>query len=434
MNRALLASVVDALRFSSDQEARNAERHPSDFAVSTWTRQIGVLDRTGLTLPLYARLLSNDDCGRFPAEAIAAMEQRRIDNAARMKGMLQMFSAAASALREAEVQFVCVKGFSLFPEYHDEPWQRHQVDCDLLVAPCDALRSQATLERIGYRLAAIARDGERRLRIPVSRPLGRDAYLYAPQEGSAIELHSTFWEAGAEDFPLSSPGDAFEQAEPHELNGVSFLRLSRPHQFLYQLLHVFRHFMGSWARLLWLYEIANYINRYRVEDAHWLKVHALIAEDPRLQEACALVLLTAKDLFACPISSALESVCSLPARSPVRLWIDRYARGWLFADMPGNKLNLLLQRHFFSDRRVWRRYLTARLAPWHGRPTLCEGLEPLAAKGIAFRSANLRFRASRVWHHLRTGAGFAFASAAWEMDLRANRKGLTPSAMNRGAS
>jgi hypothetical protein len=434
MNDALLASVVHALRFSSNEAARGAERHPSDFTKSAWTRQFGVLDRTGLTLPFYARLLANGGCGGFPVQVIAALEQRRIDNGARMQGMLQRFATAALALQYAGVRFVCLKGFSLFPEYHDEPWQRHQVDFDLLIAPHDGPRCQAALERIGYRLAAIARDGERRLRIPVSRSLGRDAYLYAPQEGGAIELHSTFWEAGAEDFPLRCPEDAFEQAEPHQLNGVSFLRLSRPHQFLYQVLHVFRHFMGSWARLLWLYEISSYLYRYREDNPLWRKVHALIAEDPRLREASALVLLAAKDLFVCPIPAALESVCSLPARSPVRLWIDRYARRWLSADMPGNKLNLLLHRHFISDRRAWRRYLTARLAPWRERPRLCEGLEPLAAKSIAFRAANLRFQAGRALHHLRTGAGFALASPGWEIHLRSKNRGLAPNAMNRGAS
>ena len=164
-----------------------------------------------------------------------------------MSSMLLTFGQAVEALRQAGVRFVCVKGFSLIPEYLTELWQRHQIDFDLLVAPDDALRAQQALEKLGYRLTAI--DGaERRLRIPVSRPLALDAYLYNPQEGGAIELHSGFWEAGAEAHPLRCPSDAFEQAEMHTVGSVSFLRLARRHAFLYQVLHVFRHFLGLWAR------------------------------------------------------------------------------------------------------------------------------------------------------------------------------------------
>ena len=439
MNARLVSSVVHALRFPSGGGGASGrtdgrERHPCDFSQREWERSIGILDRSGLTLPYYARLLAAGDCGRLPLQTIAALERRRSDNQVRMRRMLKTFGEAVRALQQAGINFVCVKGFSLFPEFVSEPWQRHQIDFDLLTAAGQGLRAQAALEQLGYKLTAVAGDGERRLRIPVKQAISHEAYLYSPQDGGAIELHSRFWEAGGEEFPLTCPEDAFEQAERHMLDSVSFPRLSQPHAFLYQLLHAFRHFMGSWARPLWLYEIASYIDRHYANVELWRRVATLLSADARLAEATSLVLLTAKELFACPIPSALENVCALADDDPIRLWVHLYARRWILADMPGNKLNLLLQRRYFSDGRIWRRYLAGRLAPRRARPVLCEGIDTRVARSLKYRAANLRYQLSRVWHHLRTGAGFAAASVAWRIQLHLNQSACAPNDMSQGES
>ncbi|MGA7829456.1 MAG: nucleotidyltransferase family protein [Terracidiphilus sp.] len=438
MSREFLSSVIDALRFTADKSADHTDNDCESRALSSyssyeWSRQIGILDRVGLTLPLYARLLGDRNCVGIPAPAIATLEQRRRDNALRMNGMLITFGHAVKALQNAGVRSVCVKGFSLIPDYLTELWQRHQIDFDLLVAPQDAHRAQQALEELGYRLTAIDRS-ERRLRIPASRPLTRHAYLYNLQEGAAIELHSEFWDAEGEAHPMRCPLDTFEQAEMHTVGSVSFLRLARHHAFLYQVLHVFRHFLGSWARLLWLYEIAAFMHRHQNDDALWQKVRELLCADVHLTEAAALVLLCAQNLFICRLPPALENVCALPADSPVRLWIDRYARRWLLTDMPGNKLNLLLHRHFISDDRAWRRHLAKRLVPVGNRPMLCEGIDQKAAKSLKYKTANLRFQAARIWHHLGTGAEFTFASIAWEMHLRSDHSACSPNKLRRGES
>ncbi len=425
MSGAFLSSVVRALRIPGGASTlaprtASAKRHLSGFSHLEWMKHLGMLDRTGLTLPLYARLLASGEWSRLPLATIKTLERRRIDNANRMQGMLEAFGKAVLALQQAGVPFLCVKGFSLFPEFLEEPWQRHQIDFDLMVMPENTQRAQAALEQLGYTLTGVSSDSERRLRIPVAQVLSNDAYLYQPQQGATIELHSRFWETGAEGFPLICPEDAFEQAEMHTLGSVSFLCLSVHHAFLYQVLHVFRHFLGTWARPLWLYEIASFIDRHRGDDALWQRIRMLLLEDPNVAKAAALVLLTTNQLFACSIPPALESVCTLPDNSPIQFWIRHYARRWILTDMPGNKLNLLLQRHFFSDRRRWPLYLAGRLIPMRARPVLCEGIDLEIAKGPHYRLANLWFQASRVWHHIRTDAGFAFANVSWGMRKRSN--------------
>jgi hypothetical protein len=335
-----------------------------------------------------------------------------------MEGMLETFACAVHAFDRAGVRAVCVKGFSLFPEYLEEPWQRHQIDFDFLIAPADAESAQAALESLGYSLAAVSRDGERRLRVPVKSVLGRDAYVYAPQQTAAIELHERFWETHDVGPSFHCAADAIDRAEMCVLGPVRFLRLARAHRFLYQLLHIFRHFLGSWARPLWLYEIAGYLNRHFGDDAHWADVRSLICADPRITDACALVLLMAEELFACPVPPALQDLRTLHDRSPVALWVRRYAHAWLLADMPGNKLNLLLHRHFAAANSRGRVSLIVRLAPFGQRPVLSEGLDPVVANSFAYRMANLRYQASRTWYHVRSGAGLAVASIPWAVSTR----------------
>ena len=85
MSNALVSSVVNALNFHSGEpgaaiHAGSRDRHPCEFSPREWDRSIGVLDRSGLTLPFYARMLAAGDSGRFLAHTVAALEQRRSDN------------------------------------------------------------------------------------------------------------------------------------------------------------------------------------------------------------------------------------------------------------------------------------------------------------------------------------------------------------------
>ena len=439
MNIALLSSVANALRFDSGKsgattQASRAERHPCMFSHREWVKHLGVLDRCGLTLPFYARILATNECARFPQQTIAALEQRRSDNANRMQTMVQTFSLATQALQNAGVKVICVKGFSLVPDYVEQPWQRHQIDFDFLIAPQDGLRTQSALEGIGYKLTAVAADGERRMRIPVTRAPSHNDYVYGPQEGAAIELHSSFWEADSEQSPLACPDNVFEQAELHAIGPVSFLRLSQPHAFLYQVYHFYRHFRGSWARPLWPYEIASYIDRHYSDDLLWQNVATILSADARTAEAAALVLLTATELFASPIPPALQIFCSQHSDDPIGLWVRHYARRWLLTDMPGNKLNLLLRRQCFSNPQAWRGYLIGRLVPRGKRPVLCEGIEPSVARSLNYRMANMRFQAARALYHLRTGAVLWVANIAWSKRLRASQDHCSPNALRRSES
>jgi hypothetical protein len=425
MRNSFFSSIVGFLGLGHRAISASAGEHKRTYRTEAysdgeWDRQLPMLDRAGLSLPLYAGLLRSGECARIPRRIVAALERRRRDNAERMRGMLESFGEAARALMEAEVCFACVKGFSLIPEFAEEPWQRHQVDFDFLVDAQHVSRAQSALEKLGYRLAGVS-GSEYRLRIPPKRALGHDAYLYAPQEAPAAELHSRFWEPDTSGFDIPYSSDIHAHVELACVDGVVFPRLSRPHVFLYQLLHVFRHFMGSWARPLWVYEIAAYLSKFRDDERLWDEVRSLIMVDRRMRDACALVLLMAQEIFGCPLPAAMDEICASHRATPIGIWVRSYARRWLCADMPGNKLSLLLHPYFMGRGSAWRSYVLRRLAPRAGRPQLCEGIDSAVAKSLQYRIANARFRAGRLSYHLRAAAGYAIASVGWRLRLRPDR-------------
>ena len=435
MSCALLSSAVDALRVNREEPACTLASRPlQSFTAAEWLRGLRVLDRTGITLPLYGRMRETEERVSLPLPVLNALELRLRDNQRRMESMLETFGQAVDALQAARIPFLCLKGFSLFPEYYARLWQRHQVDFDFLIAPCDAARAQAVLEALGYGLMRTAGNRELRFRTPVRQHLGRDAYMYQLQQGSAIELHTSFWDPGSFNLPLCCTEDVFERAETHVVVGVGFPRLSQAHAFLYQMLHVFRHFLGSWARPLWLYEIASFVQRHRDRDELWREVRDLVAVDVHLIDAAALVLLTTNTLFGSAIPVQLADLCVRPDQAPIRLWVERYARGWVVTDMPGNKLNLMLHRHFIADRDEWRRYLRSRLLPVRGKAALCEGLDSCVVRSWRYKLANLRYRGQRAVHHVNTGVAFVFESIAWKAALSSRSGNMASGALTRRTS
>ena len=81
-----------------------------------------------------------------------------------------------------------------------------------------------------------------------------------------------------------------DAAEIHEICGVEFTRLRPAYHFVYLLLHIFRHLLGSWTRLLSLYEVATFIRKRKSEEDVWADAAQIIEKDKVLASACALVL------------------------------------------------------------------------------------------------------------------------------------------------
>ena len=384
-----------------------------DIDRDIWERNLRWLDRSGLALPLAARFEVLRPGPRVPMEVRLALHSRLLDNQNRMERMLKFLHEATHALNVAGVRSCCVKGFSLIPDCFDGIRERHQVDLDFLIAPVDLRAAQTAIESLGYRVQHASTSGEVRLIKPWKKHIRIHGYLYQLPEPPAIELHSRFWEVGDDEIELP-PISIFPGAtEPHEVSGVEFSRLRPAYQFLYLLLHIFRHLLGSWTRLLSLYEVATFIRKRQDCKELWDKVARLIGKDESLSSVCALILGLVDSAFPQELPLTLHKLRSENLSQDSALWLDRCATAWLLANPPGNKLNLLVQKQFWADRDIWRQYLLRRLLPIRAPHRLSdEALEP-ARRTLAYRAEAFLYQVSRAWYHVRSDFTYLIALMRW---------------------
>jgi hypothetical protein len=110
---------------------------------------------------------------------------------------------------------------------------------------------------------------------------------------------------------------------------VPFHALPDEQAFLLQSLHAFYHILGNgWLRLSWFYEIAFFLKTRGGDRQLWCELARELAEAPRLREMVAVVSELTALLFRVPIPSQIRS-WQAGIRSPVRVWIDNYARKWI---------------------------------------------------------------------------------------------------------
>jgi hypothetical protein len=388
-----------------------------DIDGSVWDENLRWLDRSGLALPLasllHAQTAGTENYRGIPLPVQQALRQRLTDNAERMRVMLGQFGEACSALAASGTRYGCVKGFSLFPECFADIRERHQVDIDFLIDPRDAKKAQRAIESLGYRTQYSSDSGEMRFTQPWNRHMGVNAYLYQIPGPPAIEVHTRAWESedGIVDFP-SLPG-FLDAVEPHQVDGVEFSRLLPAYQFVYLLLHIFRHLLGSWSRLLSLYEVFLFIKSRRQDSAFWAQVSGILSADRNLAAAAALVLALVERFFPTELSPSVIQLGSATLSPQSQVWVENYAQEWLFADPPGTKLSLLLQRQFFPDRQTWRRYLLRRLIPARKAHALSDEAGTKMKRSFSYSAENLGYQVSRIWYHVASDFRYLTARLQW---------------------
>ena len=384
-----------------------------DAREAEWMRNLRWLDRSGLALPLAARFEALRPGAQVPCAVRTALRSRLADNQKRMERMLEFFQEAVRALDSSQVRYCCVKGFSLIPDCFDTIRERHQIDLDLLISPQDLGRAQRAFEQLGYSAQRADNSGEVRLVRPWKRHLGVHAYLYQMPQPPPVELHTQVWEGGDEQIPLPSLSGFLGAAETHEVCGVEFTRLRPAHHFVYLLLHIFRHFLGSWTRLLSVYEVATFIRTRGSEDDVWSEAGQIMEQDKVLASACALVLGLVDGVFPTEMPPPLRNLRARSLSAESALWLERHATAWLFADPPGSKLSLLALRQFWTDGRSWRRYLRRRLLPIRKLHPLSDEAVKSTKRVLAYRAEEGLYRATRAWFHVQSDFEYLSAWLRW---------------------
>lgn len=379
-----------------------------------WQRNLYWLDRSGLALPLAVAV----QVSAIPQAINDALQMRIQDNAARMETMLQFFDEVNSAIASTGVPYACVKGFALIPDCFSNLSERHQLDLDFLVLPKDAERASAAIEAIGYHKMYAADSGEVRLAKPWKKLLGVKAYMYDQPEPPPVELHTHVWEPETI-IDIGIPDSFLDRLEMREIRGVQFPSLDVPHHFIYLLLHVFRHLIGSWSRLLSFYEVALLLRRRENDIGLWTSVSELIEEDERLASACALVLGMVNVVFPAELPAPLRRLYARHLTAESALWLQEYASKWLYCDPHGTKLGLLVQKQFCTDDHAWKQYLRQRLIPMHRLNSLDEDARDQPGKSLAYRLEEAQYRAGRIFYHFSHSVEYLAARLKWERLMHA---------------
>lgn len=378
------------------------------------------LDKSGLALSFLNRLQARGAIALISGEWRQALERRRTCNMERVRDMLQEFCRLNDAFRSQGVPVACLKGFTLVPDFCEDPYLRHQVDFDLLVDPANVDGAAKALQSCGYSTARFSKLGESCFLTPLHHVPSRKSSLYAVQQHRQVDLHVSLW-VPSPWISLRTPSDAMKRVRPMSLHGAEFFGLSLEDTFLVQVLHVFRHSLRSWIRLSWLLEIGRCLEMHQENYLLWERVIERAGVEDLSRRAFALVLGLTDRLFGTPIPPQLRCWTQESITPSMRAWLDHFSVDWSLSDWPGSLKNLFLAENFIPDRRHRREYLKSRLLPGQAQTEIgkaAKGKKDIALAWAASRSEYILHRSAT---HLKDILSFPRAQIRWWNALRASR-------------
>lgn len=379
------------------------------------------LDESGLALYLLAQIHKSHQAPRLPAAFIQQLENRLESNRKRSQAMLVEVDNLSNMLTGRRISYAFLKGFSLVPDFCPNVELRHQSDIDILIDAKATREAAHAIRERGYSVEESLRTGEIHLAKPRTKPPSSHDDIYTPDFLPEIELHTSIWN-DLDHVILRTPSGYLARCQIHEINGISFPCLSLEDMFLAQILHAFRHLLGSWIRVAWLFEIHSFIGRH-VEDASlWLEVKARSSAHPEIRNVFGLMLGLTNELFLSPIPKVIWDWCVEPLPTPLKRWVSEFGMRWVLSDLTGSKLSLLVHMEFIQDARARRSYLWRRMFPLRGKPTIgCiqSGNQKMAALA---KLAQGMFLTKRAFFHAASLGSFTLDAVRWTHILRAGRK------------
>ncbi len=367
MKRRLAESIIDGLRLSG---ASYDFGQLGRFSPRDWEQSVGWIDRAGLTLYLLEQLRTCGATEVLPPRVLARFEQNLADNRSRVDHLLYETGCINEKLDQAGVQYVVIKGFSLWPEFCSNPYLRTQCDLDYLVARHSLRSAQNVLLEFGYE-ARRGSDVQFEYERPLQRVPSQFDSPYKLQTTPTVELHLALWEDMEHRVPLEEPAFVLDSSRFKEWGGLRFPVLSEEDALLLQVLHAFQHMVSYWVKLSWLLEIGRFMEKRWRDSPFWKQFSKRLEGAPRLAEFSMMVLeLTAK-MFSAPLPEVAQHWRQF-LRPRARLWLDNYSHGWALGErpphkskvFPDTKLSLFLNEQYIPDGPTKWDFLRRQLIPW----------------------------------------------------------------------
>jgi Uncharacterised nucleotidyltransferase len=357
--RDLRVLTLAALRPVPDFSRLSLLRHSNASQIRKLLRW---LDESGLALYLLAQLQDHGVLGQVPKDFSAALEFRSAANQVRTAAMLSEFARLVNSFRGNGVRFCALKGFTLTPEFCREVRLRHQTDFDFLVTLDSLENAKGAMQSCGYELGEMAEPGEVTFTTPLRHVPTSSDDIYAVPRHREVDLLTTL-RLSAHGVSIPMPTPDLNDLRTKILLDIAFPALPLEEMFCFQVMHAFRHLLGSWVRISWLFEIGYFIDRHYADEDVWRAIVDRVGRDARARNAFGLVISLTRALFPRPIPEPLAELClqSLPAR--IETWVAHFGMKTAIADLDGAKFTLFVHREFVDDRAFWTSYVKDRIFP-----------------------------------------------------------------------
>lgn len=379
------------------------------------------MDQSGLALPFLKQLKDHDVTLQIRQEWRDSLSQRQARNAARTQDLLREAQRINDVFRSFDVTAATLKGFTLVPDFCDDPFLRHQVDFDFLIAPGSVQQAAEALRTCGYFTTQLHESGETCFLTRSHHIPSANDDLYALQRQRQVDVHTSIWESCSW-FPLEVPQDCLEHAQQQKSHGVDQLSLSLEDKFLLQVLHLFRHAFRSWIRVSWLLEFAKCMEKHQQNEALWNRVIARAGGARLTRSIFAFVLGLVARFFYSPIPAPL-AVWTASAMTPaMRAWLDHFSCDWTLSDWPGSLNNLFLTAEFIPDPSLRMRYWRSRLIPRRAQASLGSIVPATPQKFFQLQAARVRYLARRAAVHFTDIAALPRQQLLWKRALESSRR------------
>jgi hypothetical protein len=336
VKRTVAEAVVNYLSFSGKTSAHVGEL--AGFRDREWKQGVSWLHDTGLALYLLQKLKRGNVTDIVPKATLSRLEENLAANRRRVIYMASQFEFLNQKLSAAGVRYAAVKGFSLVPQFCPDASLRHQSDFDYLIDHQSLPLAQTVLEEAGYFLSK-HKANEFVFLMPSRVIPPPDDEQYEAHAPHAVELRVAFWDSDFHGVFLTGPRFSVDNTRTQRWQNSVFPALPEEDAFLLQVIHAFNHVLTGGVRMAWLYEIGYFLSQRSTDELLWQRVERRIGEDALLREIVVVVTELSAHFFKAPLPTT-SIIWAQKLDPAVRIWINNYARTWVFAKNRVDQLGL----------------------------------------------------------------------------------------------
>jgi len=336
VKRTVAEAVVNFLSFSGKTSAHVGEL--AGFRDREWKQGVSWLHDAGLALYLLQKLKQGNVTDIVPKATLSRLEENLAANRRRVIYMASQFEFLNQKLSAAGVRYAAVKGFSLVPQFCPDASLRHQSDFDYLIDHQSLPLAQTVLEEAGYFLSK-HKANEFVFLMPSRAIPPPDDEQYEAHAPHAVELRVAFWDSDFHGVFLTGPRFSVDNTRTQRWQDSVFPALPEEDAFLLQVIHAFNHVLTGGVRMAWLYEIGYFLSQRSTDELLWQRVERRIGEDALLREIVVVVTELSAHFFKAPLPTT-SIIWAQKLDPAVRIWINNYARTWVFAKNRVDQLGL----------------------------------------------------------------------------------------------